>query len=33
MEANSGMLDRDVVALILDSSVHHKILDTDWREL
>ena len=33
MEANSGMLDRDVVALILDSAVHHKILDTDWREL
>ena len=33
MEANSGMLDRDVVALVLDSEVHHKILDTDWREL
>ena len=33
MEAKSGMLDRTVVDLVLSSEVHHKILDTDWREL
>ena len=33
MEANAGMLDRTVVDLVLASEVHHKILDTDWREL
>lgn len=33
MEAKAGMLDRSVVDLVLASDVHHKILDTDWREL
>ncbi len=33
MEAKAGMLDRTVVELVVDSEVHHKILDTDWREL
>ena len=33
MEAEAGMLDRTVVELVLDSEVHRKILDTDWREL
>ncbi len=33
MEAKAGMLDRSVVELVLASDVHHKILDTDWREL
>ena len=32
MEAKAGMLDRGVVDLVLASDVHHKILDTDWRE-
>ena len=33
MEAKAGMLDRTVVDLVLASDVHHRILDTDWREL
>ena len=33
MEAKAGILDRTVVDLVLASGVHHKILDTDWREL
>jgi 3',5'-cyclic-nucleotide phosphodiesterase len=33
MEAKAGMLDRTVVELVVDSAVHQKILDTDWREL
>ena len=33
MEAKAGMLDRSVVELLLASELHHKILDTDWREL
>ena len=33
MEAKAGMLDPTVVELVVDSEVHHKILDTDWREL
>ncbi len=33
MEAKAGMLDRAVVDLVLESEVHQKILDTDWRQL
>jgi HD-GYP domain-containing protein (c-di-GMP phosphodiesterase class II) len=33
MEAKGGMLDRSVVDLVLAADVHHKILDTDWRDL
>ncbi len=33
MEAKAGMLDRDVVALVLDSGVHHRIIEADWEEL
>jgi hypothetical protein len=33
MEAKAGMLDRDVVALVLDSGVHHRIIEADWQEL
>jgi HD-GYP domain-containing protein (c-di-GMP phosphodiesterase class II) len=33
MEAKAGMLDRSVVELLLASELHHKILDTDWRDL
>ena len=33
MEAKAGMLDSDVVALVLDSGVHQRIIDVDWREL
>ena len=33
MEAQAGMLDSAVVDLVLASEVHHKILDTNWREL
>jgi len=33
MEAKAGMLDRDVVALVVDSGVHHRIIEADWQEL
>ncbi len=33
MEAKAGMLDSAVVALVLDSEVHHRIIEADWREL
>ncbi len=33
MEAKAGMLDGDVVALVLDSGVHHRIIEADWQEL
>ena len=33
MEAKAGMLDPAVVELVVDSEVHRKILDTDWRDL
>jgi HD-GYP domain-containing protein (c-di-GMP phosphodiesterase class II) len=33
MEAKAGMLDSDVVALVLDSQVHRRIIEVDWREL
>jgi len=33
MEAKAGMLDRDVVELVLESGVYHRIIEADWQEL
>ena len=33
MEAQAGMLDRAVVELLLESEVHHRIIEADWWEL
>ncbi|MFW5951114.1 MAG: HD-GYP domain-containing protein, partial [Gemmatimonadota bacterium] len=33
MEARDGMLDSELVELVIESTIYQEILETDWREL